>query len=156
MNKPLNNKLRDLFILDEGKALKRDHDNLVFYLALIDSYFHVGIPYNEKKLDEKFVGTKVKTETINYDGTGVECISIVAKKDSVDKEQLLLIAEDFVSKAKRKAILEDPYSWIDSWRTFFGDSIKKKMIYDVLGELISFKNKFKSSCKHLSPIYHSW
>ena len=35
------------------------------------------------------------------------------------------------------------------WKEIFGDSIKSKMIYDVIGELVSLKNIFKKDKSEL-------
>ena len=141
-NETLIKKLSFIFDLSEKMAYQIIFDDLTTYLLRANGMYYIGIPFNKRNINERFVGFNIKTEIINYNGSSVECLCIVANPES-DPDKLMLIAEDFAKSQNRKQITNDPYDWIDKWRTIFGDSLSKKMIYDVVGELIALKECYK-------------
>ena len=142
MNETLIKKLSYIFDLKEKTAYLILFDDLSTYLLRVNGMYYICIPFNKRSINEKFVGFHIKTEIINYNGSNIDCLCIVANQES-DPDKLMLIAEDFAKSQNRKQITKNPYDWIDKWRTIFGDSLSKKMIYDVVGELIALKSCLK-------------
>ena len=142
MTDALIKKLNYIFDLEEKKAYQIIVDDLTTYILRVNGLFYICIPFNKRNVNEKFVGFQIKTEIINYNGDSIECLCVIANPDS-DPDKLMLIAEDFANSQNRKQITSDPYDWIDKWRTIFGDSLSKKMVYDVVGELIALKECYK-------------
>lgn len=142
MKKPLSKQLSYIFDLEERKAYKILLDDLATYILKINGMYYVGIPFNKHKVNEKFVGMQIKTEMLVYDNVSINCLCLIAG-DNIDYDKFMLISEDFAKTSNRALILKDPYSWIDKWRTLFGDSLSNKKIYDVLGELISLRECYK-------------
>ncbi len=142
MKKTLSIKLSYLFLLSENTTYKIEEGDLVVYLVNNKGILYVGIPYNKKEINDKFVGIQVTTETINYDHFSLKCLCLSADKEVIDKEKFLVVAEDFSREENRTNILNNPYSWIDKRKNLFGDSLSKKLVYDILGELISLKLLF--------------
>ena len=143
MSKSLNKQLSYIFDLDERKAYKILQDDLATYILKINGMYYVGIPFNKHKVNERFVGIQIKTEMLVYDNMSVNCLCLIAS-ENVDYDKFMLISEDFAKASNRAQILKEPYSWVDKWRTLFGDSLSNKKVYDVLGELISLRECYKN------------
>lgn len=138
MSKTLYDQLNYIFVLKKDTAYKFEQNDLITFLIRSNGFLYVGIPYNNKKISESFVGMNISSEVLNYEHQSIKCLCLIAE-ENVDSEKFLLVAEDFAKSKNRTSILNDPYEWIDKWRLIFGDTLSKKRVYDVLGELISLK-----------------
>ena len=88
--------------------------------------------------EERFVGITITTDYINYQNKSKKVIYMyISDKEDLDK--FSIIAEDFLSIANRNELLNNTFDWINSWRNLFGDTIKKKKVFDVIGEMLVFK-----------------
>lgn len=123
------------------------------YLIRSSSEYQIAIPFdsNEEYVDE-FVGIRMNSGTLNYEGQVIKVLYLHAV-DTVNIEKFVPIAHQFIQVRYRSAILANPYAWFDEWRDIFGDSIKHKSIYDVLGEMLALREilKFDSTAKWLGP-----
>ena len=142
MSKTLIEQLNYIFVLKEKTAYKFERNDMVTYLVRSGGFLYVGIPFNNKKVNESFVGMHISTEILNYEHQSINCLCLIAD-ENIDSEKFLLVAEDFAKDKNRPSILSNPYEWLDKWRMIFGDTLSKKKVYDVLGELISLKCLFE-------------
>ena len=114
------------------------------YLIRSANEYQIAIPFDfdEDYVDE-FVGIKMNTGPLNFGGQVIKVIYLHAA-DTVSIDKFVPIAYQFLQLRYREAILANPYAWFDEWRDIFGDSIKHKMIYDVLGEMLALREILKS------------
>jgi len=147
MNK-IEEMIKNVFLMSNDTLMPITLDNLTSYLAKNNTSYSVAIPFNcVKPINEEFVGMDVYTSYANFDGKSIPVLVLKAPY-TVDIDKLVLIAADFISTQNRNTIIEDPYIWIDKWKDIFGDSIKKKMVFDVIGEMLTLKT-FYSNDKSL-------
>ncbi len=106
--------------------------------------YQLAIPFDkEGDYSDEFVGIKLSKGSITFDGKSFNVLYLHAV-DTIDLEKFACIGQQFLSLKSRKAIIENPYDWCDRWREIFGDSIKHKMIFDVLGEMMALRAILKT------------
>jgi len=138
MSKTLIEQLNYIFVLKEKTAYKFEKNDMVTFLIRSGGFLYVGIPFSKRKVNESFVGMHISTEVLNYEHQSINCLCLIAD-ENIDLEKFLLIAEDFAKDSNRPSIMDNPFEWMDKWRLIFGDTLSKKKVYDVLGELIALK-----------------
>lgn len=132
-------KILKVFLMDQQTIMSLNDDDCVSYLVRGYDSYSVAIPFElERRISQDFVGMKITNSFINYGNNSIASLCLTAP-NSIDPMRFAIIAADFISKVNRLSLLEEPYEWIDKWRELFGDSLKKKMVYDVIGELIALK-----------------
>lgn len=123
------------------------------YLIRSTNEYQVAIPFDssEDYVDE-FVGIRMNNGKLNY-GNNIINVLYLHAVDTINIEKFVPIAYQFIQVRYRNGILTDPYAWFDEWRDIFGDSIKHKTIYDVLGEMLAFREILKTdnTAKWLGP-----
>lgn len=135
----LEKEILKVFLMKESTMMSLNDDGCISYLARGHNTFAIAIPFNlEIDINQDFVGMKLSKSFINYDNNSISSLCLTAY-DTVDPKKFALIAADFANSQNRRVLLTNPFEWIDRWRVLFGDSLKKKMVYDVLGELIALK-----------------
>lgn len=140
----LEKEILKVFLMKESTMMSLNDDGCVSYLARGYNTFSVAIPFNlDIEINQDFVGMKITKSFINYDNNSIASLCLTAY-DAVDPNKFALISADFVSSHNRRTLLTNPFEWIDKWRILFGDSLKKKMVYDVLGELIALKTVYQN------------
>lgn len=140
----LENEILKVFLMKENTIMSINDDACVSYLARGHNRLSLAIPFNlDIDINQDFVGMKITKSFINFDNNSISSLCLTAY-DNVDSHKFALIAADFASSRNRRTLLTNPYEWIDKWRVLFGDSLKKKMVYDVLGELISLKTVYQN------------
>lgn len=150
MNK-IEETIKKVFLMSNGTLMPITLENLTSYLAKNNTSCSVAIPFTHKKqIFEEFVGMDVSTSYANFDDESIPVLVLKAP-NTVDIDKFIMIAADFIRFENRESLNNDPYDWIDKWRKIFGDSIKKKMVYDVIGEMLALKT-FYSTDKTLEWI----
>ena len=140
------NEIENLEFLANGNIYKLKSPELDGVLVKDPVHYLVVIPYNwETMFFDTFMGIEFKSDYLNIAGGQAEKVLILKAKASIDFAKFKYIAYDFVLKANRQEIISNPQKWTDQWRNIFGDSIKKKMVFDVVGELISFYHILKDN-----------
>ncbi|MDY6392592.1 MAG: PD-(D/E)XK motif protein [Bacilli bacterium] len=139
------------YVIDTCKRI----DNMFANGWLIRSAneYQIAIPFSsEEEYVDEFVGIKMNTGILNVEGE-VHRVLYLHVVDSVNMEKFMPIAYQFLQVRFRREILKDPYAWFDEWRDIFGDSIKRKSIFDVLGEMLAFREilKFDKTVKWMGP-----
>lgn len=131
--------IKNVFLMSNDTLMPITLDNLTSYLAKNNTSYSVAIPFDSKKpISEEFVGMSIFTSYANFNGHSLPVLVLKAPY-TVDIDNLVLVAADFISAENRDDIINNPYVWIDKWKDIFGDSIKKKMVFDVIGELLALK-----------------
>lgn len=142
MNK-LEEKILNVFLMTENTMMEINDNNCISYLAKGFNSYSIAIPYNlDLEVSQDFVGMKISILYTNYDNNSIRSICLTADH-SVDPAKFALVAADFASSDNRRILLTNPYEWVDKWRSIFGDSLKKKMVYDVLGEMVALKYAYE-------------
>lgn len=135
----LQQEIKIIQFLGFGIVKKLMVDNMVAYLHRTYSSYVVAIPYDyNQEINEEFVGIKLLTNVLTYDDDQIK-ILYLESSDGIDIEKFSYIGAHFINPNNRDAILTNPYKWVDEWKKIFGDSITKKMVYDVIGELYTLK-----------------
>ncbi len=138
MNK-IEDVIKTVFLMTEDTLMPITICDLTCYLAKDKVSYSVAIPCEYKKpISESFVGLEISTSFANFENKSIPVLVLEAPY-TVDIDKLVLIASDFLNVDNRKDVLNDPYVWIDKWKEIFGDSIKKKMVFDVIGEMLALK-----------------
>lgn len=131
--------IKNLFLMSNDTLMPITLDNITSYLAKNNVSYSVAIPFEfTKPINEEFVGMDFFTSYANFDDKTVPVLVLKAPY-TVDVDKLILIAADFIKLENRDSIVSNPFEWIDKWKEIFGDSIKKKMVFDVIGELLALK-----------------
>ena len=129
--KTISEEIKEVFLLGSGRVIEIERDGYCFYLSHQHNELFCAIPFDgDIRIYEEFIGFFMEDNYINVSGVPIKGLCLRAK-DSIDINKYAQIAADFVDKDNRTAILKDPFSWIDGWKTIFGDSIKDKKVYDV-------------------------
>ena len=140
--KTISEEIKEVFLLGSGRVIEIERDGYCFYLSHQHNELFCAIPFDgDIRIYEEFIGFFMEDNYINVSGVPIKGLCLRAK-DSIDINKYAQIAADFVDKDNRTAILKDPFSWIDGWKTIFGDSIKDKKVYDVIGELLILKHLY--------------
>ena len=112
----------------------------VVYLNRSVSGYAIAIPFkDERDFDESFVGITLSTNLLNYNNESFKVLYL-NMQDTGDLEKFSYIGAEFIDIKNRNSLINNPYSWVDTWKEMFGDSKKKYIITDVLAELISLKS----------------
>ena len=132
-----------LFLMGENKIYPFIIGGQECYLAKTIDTYGIAIPYNgEKKIYDTFVGMELLSSFVIFDKKEIPVLALRAPK-TVSIDNFSLIAEDFISPNNRSFILNDPYDWVEKWKEIFGNSIKNKMVYDIIGELFVLRETYK-------------
>lgn len=101
--------------------------------------YGVLILYDGDDISESFSGATIKSRIINIDDSNNKSALILSCREKELRNEFSLICEDFVAPgvngSERKKILDDPIQWWRRWRGLLGDSVREKLVYDIVGEL---------------------
>lgn len=146
MNKAEEN-IRKVFLMKNDTLLTFEEDEFLSFIGKNSFSYTIAIPFKtDKPIHEEFVGFEVETSFANFGNESIPVLALIAPL-SINVENLITISTDFIKSENRDYILKNPYDWIDNWKSLFGDSLKKKMIFDVVGEMLTldyFFDKDKS------------
>lgn len=143
MNEYLINQIKKIPFMLNGTVYEIDNEEGNGYLYKSHLEYSIAIPFEyEKEVIEEFVGISLATNYLNYDNKSFKVLYLHAS-NTIDIDKFAYVGAHFLAKINREIILNDPFKWVDEWKQIFGDSIKSKMIYDVIGELISLKCIFE-------------
>lgn len=146
-------KLTNIFYLPKGNVFKCGAEGNESYLIRENRSFRVCVPYEWEENHEifrRFVGMAIRTTYLNYTESGKSFkVLCLEANDFIERRIFLKVAADFIDKDVRNELLGDPDSWADAWANLFGDSISKRSVSDLLGEMIAFKfvREINSSAK---------
>lgn len=139
MNNYLINQIKKMPFMLNGTVLEINNAAGSGYLYKSRLEYSIAIPFEyEKDIIEEFVGISLSTNYLNYNNTSFKVLYLHAS-NTIDIEKFAYVGAHFLSNKNREIILNNPYNWVDEWKEIFGDSIKNKMVYDVIGELVSLK-----------------
>lgn len=139
MNNYLINQIKKMPFMLNGTVLEINNEAGSGYLYKSQLEYSIAIPFEyEKDIIEEFVGISLSTNYLNYNNTSFKVLYLHAR-NTIDIEKFAYVGAHFLSDKNREIILNNPYNWVDEWKEIFGDSIKNKMVYDVIGELVSLK-----------------
>lgn len=143
MNNYLINQIKKMPFMLNGTVLEINNEAGSGYLYKSQLEYSIAIPFEyERDIIEEFVGISLSTNYLNYNNTSFKVLYLHAS-NTIDIEKFAYVGAHFLLDKNREIILNNPYNWVDEWKEIFGDSIKSKMIYDVIGELISLKCIFE-------------
>lgn len=103
------------------------------------------------KIDEKFNKVYIKDFIFNISGVEEHVIFLFTNEKELN-EHYGALCLDFLNLEKREYIKSNPLSWFKEWRDLLGDSIKKKMIYDYIGEMAVILSLTKNN---KNPVWNS-
>lgn len=139
----LEKQIATIFLMNKGTIMPINLEGCPGYLARGINNFNAAIPFNlDIDIEEEFVGLKIFKTFVNYEGNSIKSLCISAS-ETIDVNKFSIVVNDFLSADNRRTLLTDPFDWIDKWKEIFGDSLKKKKVYDVLGEMIALKCCFE-------------
>lgn len=139
MNEYLINQIKKIPFMSNGTVIEINNENGCGFLYKGQLEYAIAIPYDYKEdISEEFVGISLSTNFLNYGKTSIKVLYLHAS-NTIDVDKFAYVGAHFLDNSNRDKILFDPCKWVDEWKEIFGDSIKHKMIYDVIGELISLK-----------------
>ena len=139
MNKSLEFEIKLLSFMMPGTVKQISNECGEGYLCKGSGEYAIAIEYDfENPINEEFVGLNLSTNYLNFDSKTIKVLYLHTP-DSVDLDKLSYIGAQFINKKNKNKILEDPYKWVDDWKDIFGDSKRKKRVYDVIGELLALK-----------------
>lgn len=143
MNDNLIRQIKKMPFMLNGTVYEINNEEENGYLYKSHLEYSIAIPFEyEKEVLEEFVGISLSTNYLNYANKSFKVLYLHAS-NTIDIEKFAYVGAHFMAKENRDVILNDPFKWVDEWKEIFGDSIKMKMIYDVIGELISLKCIFE-------------
>ena len=117
------------------------------YIGKFENEYRIAIPYDEgAEFYDEFVGIHLSTGIMQFEGKEQRVLYLHAKTD-LDINKLVPIAYQFILISNRKTLIEDPAAWFDEWRKIFGDSVKRRSVFDVFGEMVAFREIYKTDKK---------
>ena len=139
MNNNLIKQIKKMPFMLNGTVYEINNEEGNGYLYKSRLEYSIAIPFEyEKEVLEEFVVISLSTNYLNYDNKSFKVLYLHAS-NTIDIEKFAYVGAHFLSRMNRDIIVNDPFKWVDEWKEIFGDTIKSKMIYDVIGELISLK-----------------
>lgn len=139
MSDSLIKQIKEMPFMLNGTVYEINNDEGNGYLYKSHLEYSIAIPFEyEKEVLEEFVGISLSTNYLNYDNKSFKVLYLHAS-NTIDIDKFAYVGAHFLGNANRDIILNNPFKWVDEWKEIFGDSIKKKMVYDVIGELVSLK-----------------
>lgn len=136
--------LQNIEFLKNDILLPINEGEAICYLNKTSSCYRVAVPTNfAKEIKEKFVGIEIYNTFVNLPNKEAIPVLVLQSPYTVDVKTFLLVASDFIDKENREVILNTPYEWIDKWKEIFGNSIRNKMVFDVVGEMYALLQKYK-------------
>ena len=103
--------------------------------------------YDGDDIAESFSGATIKSQVVNLDDSKNRSALILSCREKELRNEFSLICEDFVAPGvnglERKKILDDPLQWWRRWRGLLGDSVREKLVYDIVGELSAVLKLFQ-------------
>jgi hypothetical protein len=138
----LQEKIKQLSIMTPGTVSHISTPTAEGYICRGTGDYSVAIPYDfDKPFYKTFVGITIRTSFLNLVDKSIKVLYLNAKL-TVDLSKFSYICTQFLDLEERKAILSDPAQWADDWNEIFGNSVRKMMVFDVVGELVAFKHIF--------------
>ena len=132
--------IKDVKLLNEGYLSKVDNQEIDGYIKTENGRYYIAFIFDsEEKILDKFVGFQMESGLLRLKSGEYKNALYLSASTDIDIHQFAYIGVDFLKKEKRKKITENPYSWSDSWREIFGDTITKDYNAAVLGEMIALK-----------------
>lgn len=143
MEQKLINEIKKIPFMKIGNAVNVGDIEYPSYLIRGIDKYSLAIPYSlDKEISDEFVGIEISTSYLNFENNSIKVLYLQAV-ETINLDKFAYIGSHFLDPNNRKSILADPYKWIDEWKDIFGNSLKKKMVYDVIGELISLRYIYK-------------
>ena len=126
-------------------------DDVEAWTIIKPEFFGVAI-HNVNELDvfEKFTNVKIFNDIIPIDNISTPVIIMSSDITATKREFSTLcsqFAERGINNENRMLIQEDIYAWIDNWKNLLGNSLKKKLVYDVIAELLVVEHLYKEGIK---------
>lgn len=129
------------------------------YLSDVDAYAICAEGYrgiaikteNNVFVDEAFNNVFLKTFEMKINKEKNNYIFLFTKNEFLG-QQYASLCLDFVDLNKREINMKNPIIWFNEWKDLIGNSIKNKLIYDVIGEMKLLVELYKK-CK--KPVWNS-
>jgi len=135
-------------ILNKNLLATQDYEAFTFREG---SYFGVAFPVPEEtKVNENFANVSLQNRIFRYKDKNSNFLTLMTK----DKRKLVAfsyLCEAFVTPGNngefRGLICQNPSDWWKEWKGLLGNKDVNARIYDVLGELISFRYILLKECQ---------
>lgn len=130
--------------------LPLDDEQYKGWCVLDHDYYGVAINYSGPDVFECFANAELVK---GYLREGDKEIPVLYLRSNIaeTRQEFSIICEDFVSLGykcnHREEIIKDPVAWWNKWKLLFGNNISEKMVYDILGELITYLKLLKAGKK---------
>lgn len=119
------------------KALPIDYPAMVIRNS---EGYGVAIIYNsERDISEKFVNSRLYTQTLSIDGMENKYLILSCMRDSLRYEFATVCAqfvEPGINGIDRKNLLSNPLEWWKQWRELMGNAISNRQAYSVIAEMM--------------------
>lgn len=113
-----------------------------------DDWYGVGIPMQQyTPISEKFTNVKMMSKVLKFGNTETTLLLLTSTIESLRYEFATVCAQFIdpgLNGEERNALLSDPVSWFEKWKSLMGNSVRNKTAYDILGELLVYKHLLKS------------
>lgn len=109
-------------------------------------WFGVGVEVSkDQKFSERFATVRMFTETLFLKLEGVERrFLLLTSSDESSRNEFAKVCESFIelgeSNIQRDLLISNPEIWWRTWKSLMGNSIREKMPYDIIGELLTYRN----------------
>jgi hypothetical protein len=116
-----------------------------------DEWYGVGIVVDDDmEISERFSNARLWTNRMIVGDRELALLLLTSSVESLRYEFASVCAQ-FIDPGnngtERTAILSNPLSWWERWRSLLGDSIHNKEIYSVLGELLVYEHLLQIGLK---------
>lgn len=103
--------------------------------------YGVFIKYDGEEYSDAFSGAFIKTAMVKIADGVEESVLVLCCYNKEIRNSFAHLCADFVlpgdNGEQRKRIVSDPASWWKEWKTLLGNSQRNRMVYDVIGELMT-------------------
>lgn len=106
-----------------------------------ETEYGVFVRYAGEDISESFSGASLYSRVMNIEDEGTINTLVFSCTNSLLRNEFSLVCEDFLSfcedESNSNGMVNSPMQWWKNWKDLLGDAQKKKMIYDIVGELMS-------------------
>lgn len=113
------------------------------WVVKYDDWYGVGIPMLQfSPVSEKFSNVKLMSKVLKFGDKEINLLLLTSTIESL-RYEFATVCSQFVDPSvngeERNALLSDPTSWFEKWKSLMGNSVRNKTAYSILGEMLVYK-----------------
>ena len=106
-----------------------------------DKEYGVYVEYLGDEVNEKFSKVSLKSESLVLNGKAVRKVLLLTCSEPKYRREFSYLCEEFVNPGDngkdREKLITNPLEWWLRWTELLGDTHSDKLVYDIIGELMS-------------------